>query len=146
MQSSVIKTSKYLNLQIYNSIIMSTYNVGAITPFLETFNSAKGAAAKIFSIIEEEPVITKSYETGTKIDKMKGNIEFRTVDFSYPARKQVKVLQNFNLKISAGQTVALVGSSGCGKSTIIQLVQRFYDADRGQVGLRSQTCPTLGAK
>lgn len=64
---------------------------------------------------------------------MKGEIEFQDVKFRYPSRPDVQVLKNFNLKITAGQTVALVGHSGCGKSTIVQLLQRFYDADRGSV-------------
>lgn len=64
---------------------------------------------------------------------MRGEIEFQDVRFRYPCRPDVQVLKNFNLKVGAGQTVALVGHSGCGKSTIVQLLQRFYDADSGNV-------------
>lgn len=62
-----------------------------------------------------------------------GHIEFRDVQFSYPTRQNVKVLQGLNISVSQGQTLALVGSSGCGKSTTIQLLERFYDPAAGQV-------------
>ncbi|VDD83523.1 unnamed protein product [Mesocestoides corti] len=58
---------------------------------------------------------------------------FSNVSFAYPMRKQVKVLNNFSLNIKPGQTIALVGASGSGKSTVIQLIQRFYDANDGQI-------------
>ena len=58
---------------------------------------------------------------------------FVNVSFNYPSRKEVTVLKNLNLEIPKGKTVALVGSSGCGKSTCIQLLQRFYDPDSGAV-------------
>lgn len=62
-----------------------------------------------------------------------GNIEFRDVHFTYPTRQNVKVLQGLNVSVSQGQTLALVGGSGCGKSTSIQLLERFYDPAAGQV-------------
>lgn len=60
-------------------------------------------------------------------------MEFVNVDFNYPARDEIKILNKLSLKIKPGQTVALVGSSGCGKSTCIQLIQRFYDPLSGSV-------------
>lgn len=62
-----------------------------------------------------------------------GSIEFRNVHFVYPTRPGVQVLQGLNVKVNKGQTLALVGSSGCGKSTFIQLLERFYDPVEGQV-------------
>ncbi|NXS16216.1 MDR1 protein, partial [Mystacornis crossleyi] len=62
-----------------------------------------------------------------------GNIEFRNVHFVYPTRPEAQVLQGLNVKVNKGQTLALVGSSGCGKSTSIQLLERFYDPVEGQV-------------
>lgn len=66
---------------------------------------------------------------------MKGNIEFKDVKFSFPSRPNVPVLNGISLKINNGETVALVGSSGCGKSTCLQLIQRFYDPSSGSVCL-----------
>ncbi|CAF4354164.1 unnamed protein product, partial [Rotaria sordida] len=65
------------------------------------------------------------------------------VTFTYPARQETSVLNNLSLKISSGKTVALVGASGCGKSTIIQLIQRFYDPDQGRVLLDGKDIKTL---
>ena len=62
------------------------------------------------------------------------SLEFKDVRFNYPSRAEVKILQGLSMKVMPGQTVALVGSSGCGKSTCIQLIQRFYDPLSGSVG------------
>lgn len=62
-----------------------------------------------------------------------GNFNIKDVEFSYPTRPHQMVLKGIDLKVDAGKTVALVGSSGCGKSTILQLLQRFYDPDTGNI-------------
>ena len=81
-----------------------------------------------------QPVdIDSSSEEGIKQDKLEGTIEFQNVSFRYPARQEVQVLNGLNLTVKKGETVALVGESGCGKSTIIKLAQRFYDVEEGQV-------------
>lgn len=67
------------------------------------------------------------------MNKFSGSIRFENVHFTYPTRKNAKVLNGLTLDIKSGQTVALVGASGSGKSTVIQLIQRFYDADDGRV-------------
>ena len=85
-------------------------------------------------MIATKPVIDSSSTEGSK-PKISGNIQFNNVFFNYPSRKDVPILQGLDLEIPKGKTVALVGSSGCGKSTCIQLVQRFYDPDQGKVTL-----------
>ncbi len=65
--------------------------------------------------------------------KFKGKIEFHNVWFRYPTRKTDWVLRGLNLKINPSETVALVGESGCGKSTIVSLIMRFYDVDFGKI-------------
>ena len=87
----------------------------------------------VFEIIDREPKIDPDDTTGLKPPNVYGSIEFENVDFSYPARPEILVLSNFNLKVSGGQTVAVVGVSGSGKSTIISLIERFYDPVSGQV-------------
>lgn len=85
-------------------------------------------------MIDRESKIDPLSKEGTAIHHgMTGEIEFNGVNFRYPSRPDVQVLKGFNLKVKAGQTVALIGHSGCGKSTIVQLLQRFYDADSGNV-------------
>lgn len=65
--------------------------------------------------------------------KMIGGIELKRVDFTYPARPETQVLRDFTLEVKAGTSIGLVGKSGCGKSTVIALIQRFYDVDHGSV-------------
>ncbi|NXQ39316.1 MDR1 protein, partial [Catharus fuscescens] len=77
---------------------------------------------------------------------IKGNLEFRNVYFNYPSRPDVEILKGLNLKINSGQTVALVGGSGCGKSTTVQLIQRFYDPKEGMVTLDGQDIKTLNVR
>lgn len=60
-------------------------------------------------------------------------MEFENVEFNYPSRKDIRILDKLCLRIRPGQTVALVGTSGCGKSTCVQLIQRFYDVLEGSV-------------
>lgn len=66
-------------------------------------------------------------------DKFDGNVRFESVKFNYPSRPDIPILQGLNLKVKKGETLALVGSSGCGKSTTIQLLERFYDPREGRV-------------
>lgn len=70
---------------------------------------------------------------GSKLEKVTGKIEMKRVDFSYPGRPETLILHQFSLEVKPGTSVGLVGRSGCGKSTVIGLIQRFYDADRGSV-------------
>ena len=79
----------------------------------------------------QQPKINKGL--GKSLSSLEGNLTFRNIVFRYPAREEVQVLHGVNLEVRRGQTVALVGPSGCGKSTMIQLAQRFYDAEGGQV-------------
>lgn len=109
-------------------------NLAKSAPFMEAFSTARGSAATIFGVIDRKSKIDPFSKEGKLISNgIKGDIEFHDVKFRYPSRPDVQVLKNFNLKVSAGQTVALVGHSGCGKSTIVQLLQRFYDPDSGHV-------------
>ena len=65
--------------------------------------------------------------------KCKGEVQLNHISFRYPTRRKVKVLRNLNINVKPGQTVALVGTSGCGKSTTVSLVERFYDVINGSV-------------
>ncbi|CAA6668878.1 unnamed protein product [Spirodela intermedia] len=95
-------------------------------------SKAKSASASVFAILDRKSKIDPSDPTG-KTSEVKGNIEFRHVSFRYPTRPEVQIFQDLCLTILAGKTVALVGESGCGKSTAIALLQRFYDPDSGQI-------------
>ncbi|PSN32510.1 hypothetical protein C0J52_16611 [Blattella germanica] len=114
-------------------VLSGAMNIGLTTPHLEAFAVAKGSAAAIFSIIDRIPEIDSLSKTGQKPGHLNGDIQLQGVHFQYPSRPDVKVLQGLSLSIKSGETVALVGSSGCGKSTILQLVQRLYDPAEGKV-------------
>ncbi|PSS20843.1 ABC transporter B family member 8 [Actinidia chinensis var. chinensis] len=103
-----------------------------------TSDLAKGSAAvaSVFDILDRQSLIPGSYNSagdGTKLAKLSGGIELKDVDFAYPRRPEAPVLRQFNLEVRPGTSVGLVGKSGCGKSTVIALIQRFYDVERGSV-------------
>ncbi|CAH8268692.1 unnamed protein product [Arabidopsis lyrata] len=87
----------------------------------------------VFEIIDRVPTIEPDDNSALKPPNVYGSIELKNIDFCYPTRPEVLVLSNFSLKVSGGQTVAVVGVSGSGKSTIISLVERYYDPVAGQV-------------
>ncbi|XP_057487486.1 ABC transporter B family member 20-like [Actinidia eriantha] len=87
----------------------------------------------VFEIIDRVPKIDPDDNSALKPPNVYGSIELKNVDFSYPTRPEMLILSNFSLKVNGGQTVAVVGVSGSGKSTIISLIERFYDPIAGQV-------------
>ncbi|KAK7343279.1 hypothetical protein VNO77_11900 [Canavalia gladiata] len=87
----------------------------------------------VFEIIDRMPKIDPDDSSAQKPPNVYGSIELKNVDFCYPSRPEVLVLSNFSLKVNGGQTIAVVGVSGSGKSTIISLIERFYDPVAGQV-------------
>ncbi|CAG9563765.1 unnamed protein product [Danaus chrysippus] len=91
------------------------------------------AGGRVFEYINKEPLMDTSGKRIIKYHEFHGDIEFKDVTFSYPTRPEAVILRNFNLKIPAGKTVAIVGTSGNGKSTIAALLERFYDVSQGSV-------------
>uniref|UniRef100_A0A3Q4AJP3 ATP-binding cassette sub-family B member 5 n=1 Tax=Mola mola TaxID=94237 RepID=A0A3Q4AJP3_MOLML len=120
-------------LTVFFVVLYGAYAVGQTSPNIQTFASAQGAAYKVYSIIDKKPSIDSFSVAGFKPDYIKGDIEFKDIHFSYPSRPNIKILNNMSLSVRNGQTIALVGSSGCGKSTTIQLLQRFYDPQKGSI-------------
>ncbi|XP_067300623.1 bile salt export pump [Pseudorasbora parva] len=122
-------------VQVFFGVLMGAINLGQTSPCLEAFASGRAAAKSIFDTIDREPEIDCFSEEGHKLDKVKGDIEFHSVHFSYPSRPEVKILDDLNVVVTAGETTAFVGPSGSGKSTATQLIQRFYDPKEGMVTL-----------
>ena len=113
---------------------------------IQKLHEARQAAAKILTIIDRVPTIDSFSEAGDKLSSVSGHIEVRDVDFAYPSAPDKMVCNNYSLSVPAGQTVALCGSSGAGKSTIIQLLERFYDPSGGVVMLDGVDIKTLNVR
>uniref|UniRef100_A0A4W6CH81 ATP-binding cassette, sub-family B (MDR/TAP), member 4 n=1 Tax=Lates calcarifer TaxID=8187 RepID=A0A4W6CH81_LATCA len=133
-------------LTVFFVVLIGAFTLGQTSPNIQTFASARGAAHKVYSIIDHKPSIDSFSEAGYKPDSIKGNIEFKNINFTYPSRPDVQILNNMSLSVKSGQTIALVGSSGCGKSTTIQLLQRFYDPQEGSVCIDGHDIRTLNIR
>ncbi|OWK64235.1 Multidrug resistance protein 1 [Lonchura striata] len=133
-------------LIVFFSVLVGAFSLGQAAPNLESMANARGAAYEVYKIINKKRLIDSSSKEGYKPDKIIGEIEFRNIHFSYPSRPDVKILKGLNLKVQTGKTIALVGASGCGKSTTVQLLQRFYDPDQGEITLDGRDIRTLNTK
>jgi len=119
-------------LQVFMGVMMGAMSISGCGNILNAFGEAAGAASKLFHIIERKPAIDA--EIGEKPDQpIRGEIEFRNVRFTYPARPDVEILKGISFRCQPGQTVALVGASGSGKSTIVQLLERYYEKSEGEI-------------
>ncbi|KAL1915703.1 uncharacterized protein VTP21DRAFT_6462 [Calcarisporiella thermophila] len=121
-------------VNVFMSVLFGSLALGSVGPNAQAFSMAISAGKKIFEAIDRVPPIDTERK-GRKLPTVRGHIHLSNVHFRYPARSNVPVLKGLTLDIPAGQTVALVGASGSGKSTIIQLVERFYDPLVGYVYL-----------
>jgi ATP-binding cassette subfamily B protein len=117
------------------------FSLGALGDLWADFMRAAGAAERIFEIVDRVPAIPS--EGGQVLDRVEGKIELEHVDFSYPARPDVPVLRDMELRVAPGEVVAVVGPSGAGKSTIAALLSRLYDPNRGVVMLDGRDVRTL---
>ena len=109
---------------------------GAFTALTEVYGDllrASGAAERLAELLNEEPEIRAPAKPITLPVPARGTLAFEHVEFRYPTRRDVAALHDFSLSVAPGETVAIVGPSGAGKTTLFQLIQRFYDPDAGRV-------------
>ncbi|KAJ8131314.1 hypothetical protein O1611_g2312 [Lasiodiplodia mahajangana] len=133
-------------LTIMLAIVIGAFNLGNIAPNLQAFGTALAAAAKIFNTIDRASPLDPTAEEGEKLEKVEGSLRLQNVKHIYPSRPEVVVMKDVTLDIPAGKTTALVGASGSGKSTIVGLVERFYDPVAGQVLLDGHDISTLNLR
>ena len=107
--------------------------MGQTSPSLNAFAAGQAAAYKMFETIKRKPQIDAYDTSGTVLEDIRGEIELKEVYFKYPARPDVQIFSGFSLHVLSGKTAALVGQSGSGKSTVISLLERFYDPVSGEV-------------
>ncbi|XP_049343241.1 putative multidrug resistance protein [Solanum verrucosum] len=128
------------------NVLMGGLNILSALPNLTAITEAKSAAIRITEMIDRQPAIDTDDKKGKALSYVRGEIEFNGVYFSYPSRPDTPILQGLNLRISPGKTTGLVGGSGSGKSTIISLLQRFYDPIEGDISLDGHKIKKLHIK
>ncbi|KAL7991659.1 hypothetical protein Chor_015915 [Crotalus horridus] len=119
--------------RVISCIVTSGTALGRASSYTPNYAKAKIAAARFFQLVDRIPRISTYSDVGEKWDNFHGRIEFLNCKFTYPSRPDTQVLNGLTVSVKSGQTLAFVGSSGCGKSTCVQLLERFYDADEGKV-------------
>jgi ATP-binding cassette subfamily B (MDR/TAP) protein 1 len=138
-------------LNVLFAALIGGFALGQAVPNWQGFQEGKFSAARMYQIMNRKPVIENNSEitnsrsdddekrnggnssTLLELKTVQGVVELRGVAFRYPAHPEKAIFKNFNLVIPAGETVALVGESGSGKSTVVQLIERFYDPQKGTV-------------
>jgi ATP-binding cassette subfamily B (MDR/TAP) protein 1 len=114
-------------------VVAGSMSLGQTSPCVTAFAAGQAAAYKMFETIKRKPLIDAYDVNGKVLEDIRGDIELKDVHFSYPARPDEEIFDGFSLFIPSGATAALVGESGSGKSTVISLIERFYDPKSGAV-------------
>jgi len=120
-------------VQVFRLTLTAVMGILMGLQLIPDLSKAEPAVRNLLKVINREPAMRPS--GGLTPNKIEGNLSFRNIHFSYPSRPGVQVLKNFSLDIKPGQSVALVGASGSGKSTIVGLLERFYEVDKGEMEL-----------
>ncbi|MBJ2124157.1 ABC transporter ATP-binding protein [Flavobacterium sp. IB48] len=120
-----------ISFVLYTTFIGASF--GGIAEMYAQIQKAVGATERVFELLEETPEEINAKPRLSAVEKIKGNVFFNNVAFSYPSRKEVQVLKDVNFTAEFGQKIAIVGPSGAGKSTISSLLLRFYDITSGQI-------------
>lgn len=129
VQAGVVTPGNVMAAITYISQILMA--VMRATMIFQTISRGVASAKRINEVMVCEPVISDGTHDGNTA--VRGKVEFKNVSFYYPGMSHEPVLQNINLTINPGETVAILGSTGCGKSSLVNLIPRFYDVAEGQV-------------
>ncbi|GJS38634.1 ABC transporter B family member 21-like protein [Tanacetum coccineum] len=121
--------------RVFYVMTLAAFAVSQSSSFAPDTGKAMSSAVSVFAILDRKSEIDPNDESGITLDTFKGEIDFHHVSFKYPTRPDVEIFRDLWLTIQSGKTVALVGESGSGKSTVISLLQRFYNPNSGSIRL-----------
>ncbi|KAF4996786.1 hypothetical protein FDECE_12302 [Fusarium decemcellulare] len=128
-------------------LIDASFILSQVAPYIHIFAAAAGASDRLQSVIHRDSRIDGTSEAGSKSTRLgEEDIVFHDVRFSYPSRPDVPVLNGINLTIPSRRHTAIVGPSGGGKSTVVSLLERFYDPTSGEVTIGNQSLQNLNVK
>ncbi|KAG5648338.1 hypothetical protein DXG03_004910 [Asterophora parasitica] len=133
-------------VNVFLAILIGSFSLALLAPEMQAITHGRGAAAKLYDTIDRVPAIDSADPNGQKPEHVDGQIVLEDIKFSYPSRPSVQVVNGVSLTFEAGKTAALVGASGSGKSTVISLVERFYDPISGNVKLDGVNVKDLNLK
>ncbi|XP_024315938.1 ABC transporter B family member 4 isoform X1 [Brachypodium distachyon] len=121
--------------KVFFALALAAVGVSQASALASDATKATDSAISVFSILDQKSKVDSSSSEGLTLENITGNIDFSNVSFKYPSRPDVQIFSDFTLNIPSRKTIALVGESGVGKSTIIALLERFYDPDSGRISL-----------
>ncbi|KAH5276208.1 hypothetical protein HBI71_036660 [Parastagonospora nodorum] len=125
------------------SVVIAALSITQLAPYSIEFTRAASAAAQLFILIDRQTAIDPFDASGEQPESLTGDVSIEGISFSYPTRPNVTVLDNFSLHAPAGKVTALVGQSGSGKSTIIGLLERWYNPTSGAIKLDGRPIDSL---
>ena len=123
--------------------VLCATSIGALSEVWGEVQLAAGATERLVEILDVEPVIQPPANPKLLPQPARGEIAFDGVTFHYPTRPEISALSSFSLTVAPGETVALVGASGAGKSTVFQLLSRFYDPQSGSISIDGVVLPEM---
>ncbi|MFV8372087.1 ABC transporter ATP-binding protein [Flavobacterium sp. LB2P74] len=129
--SGEMSVGQLISFVLYSTFVGASF--GGIAELYAQIQKAIGATERVFELLDETPEKINSVQDVAEIPKIKGNVTFKNVAFSYHSRKEIKVLKDVSFTANFGQKIAIVGPSGTGKSTIASLLLRFYNIDEGEI-------------
>ncbi|NIJ55557.1 ABC transporter ATP-binding protein [Dyadobacter arcticus] len=145
--AALVQSGEFGLSDLFTFILYTTFigaSISGMGDLYAQINKVIGASERIFEILEETPELTVEEAKNAQPGRMTGEVTYQNVHFSYPSRADLPVLRGISFHINAGEKIALVGYSGAGKSTIIQLLMRFYDHLSGEILIDGKPLSAFG--
>lgn len=133
-------------IRIFMTFLLAGISMAETFVVATNITKAGNAMETVFEIMDRETIINPDNHEALQVTRLEGKVELRDVHFAYPSRPEVMIFKGLNLRVDAGKSLALVGGSGCGKSSIISLIERFYDPLSGRVLIDSNDIRKLNLR